>query len=341
MLSKLNNKKGSAIVMVLIAMVVLFILITSFINISYSEKKQTIFNEQDKQAYYLARSGADIVADYIVKNTEEFEEKFEIELNGIMGSQVFTYEETILDGRFKVWVTNRLDGLLIKSTGYYINQEDTVYLELNTVNSPNSYIFPVAEKIVGPNTYLSTTEPTPKKDASPSNLTVTGNSNAYYDLVLNNENIYFNNITVDADKELRINTGGTDKVIIVNNITVNGFINVVDDGRVMLFIRSSGNFNNLLINATDNLAIFSLNPTTVLNINAKGDFFGYIYSPESNVTIKNNTTLKGGVIAQTITKEGTANIQHIYPSKILGLKKYIKYTQMTEYTVGQYKSKIN
>lgn len=67
MKSKISNESGSALAMTLIVMLVLMILGTALLNMSLAENKFAIKNEDKLQAYYIARSGAQSVAEYLVK----------------------------------------------------------------------------------------------------------------------------------------------------------------------------------------------------------------------------------------------------------------------------------
>jgi hypothetical protein len=64
----LNEESGAALVMTLIVMLVLTILGTALLNISLAENKFAKRNEDKLQAYYIARSGAHAVAEYIAKD---------------------------------------------------------------------------------------------------------------------------------------------------------------------------------------------------------------------------------------------------------------------------------
>ncbi len=71
MLKKLRNEQsGYTLIMTLIVMVVLMILGTALLNLSVAENRFTNRNEDKLQAYYIARSGAQAIADYMVADDD-------------------------------------------------------------------------------------------------------------------------------------------------------------------------------------------------------------------------------------------------------------------------------
>lgn len=67
----IKDEKGSALAMVLIIMLVLGILGTAFMNLSVAENRFVQRSEDKLQAYYIARSGAQAVAEYMVKDNND------------------------------------------------------------------------------------------------------------------------------------------------------------------------------------------------------------------------------------------------------------------------------
>lgn len=119
----LKNEKGSAIVLVLIITGVLTVLGASLLHYSLTDNQQVINDEKRMQAYYLARSGAEAVADYIMKNPEEADN-----LLGKDAEDVKLDDET--EGTFDVEVTGTSEVPIIVSTGHVDGFERTVRLTL-------------------------------------------------------------------------------------------------------------------------------------------------------------------------------------------------------------------
>jgi flagellar basal body-associated protein FliL len=63
----IDSQQGSTMVMVLMVMVVLLILGTALISTSVAENRFVVKNEDRIQAYYIARTGAQAVAEYIIQ----------------------------------------------------------------------------------------------------------------------------------------------------------------------------------------------------------------------------------------------------------------------------------
>lgn len=73
----IKNRNGNILPILLIIMTVLGILGIAITNVSYSANREAIFSEDRAQAYYIAKSGADIV----IKNIEEIKKEVEEEKN--------------------------------------------------------------------------------------------------------------------------------------------------------------------------------------------------------------------------------------------------------------------
>jgi hypothetical protein len=64
----ITNRKGSALVSVLIAMLVLSIMAVAVLSTSLADTKHAVYHQDSIQSYYLARSAVDDVASYIISN---------------------------------------------------------------------------------------------------------------------------------------------------------------------------------------------------------------------------------------------------------------------------------
>jgi hypothetical protein len=116
-----KEKRGSAIITVLIVMGVLTLLGAAILQYSVNDNLQVHNDEKRMQAHYLARSGAEAVANYIMNHSDEVDE--------LVGKETEPVE--LGKGTFKVKVTEQNpEGLLIESTGYVDDFERTVKLQL-------------------------------------------------------------------------------------------------------------------------------------------------------------------------------------------------------------------
>jgi hypothetical protein len=103
-----KGEKGSALITVLIVMGVLTVLGAALLHYSLTDNLQVINDEKRMQAHYLARSGAEAVADYIMKNPDGVDE--------LLGKKTEPVE--LGEGTFQVEVTKKDNGeLLIESKG--------------------------------------------------------------------------------------------------------------------------------------------------------------------------------------------------------------------------------
>jgi len=67
----IRNNDGFALVASIILIAILLVLITVLVNISLAEYRQAERNKNDVKAYFLARSGADLMANYIINNESD------------------------------------------------------------------------------------------------------------------------------------------------------------------------------------------------------------------------------------------------------------------------------
>lgn len=115
----IKNNKGAALALVIMLMGVLSVLGITMLTISLAENKQAIYQVNKTQAYYLARSGAEAVAEHIIESSSS---------DDIMDK---TSKPTQLgNGTFKVSVTKEDEDIVIKSTGevHKVNQDVTLVL---------------------------------------------------------------------------------------------------------------------------------------------------------------------------------------------------------------------
>lgn len=120
MRNNFNSKKGSALLSVLIMTSILSIFGLLILGVSLAETKYAVYMEKNSQAYYVARAGADAMAEYIIKNPDE--------LNNVVAKPG---EGEIAGGRFKTTVYLQGSDIYIESKGTLENiPEATVTLVL-------------------------------------------------------------------------------------------------------------------------------------------------------------------------------------------------------------------
>lgn len=131
-----TKKHGMALVSVIITMVVFMILGTAILAVTYSENKQVHIQKEMIQDYYVARSGADSVASYIIQNPLELDNIIQKTKSGpIIGD---------IDGiDFEVYVTGTEHEFVIESIAF--DSEDfessRVYLKVADFNLLDFAVF--------------------------------------------------------------------------------------------------------------------------------------------------------------------------------------------------------
>ena len=125
----MRNNKGIALVGVIIVMVVLMTLGTAILAVSASENRQARIQEQMIQHHYIARSGADSVASFLIDNPEELDMFIQKTKSGPIVGEV--------DGRqFEVYVTGTGHEFIIESVAYNSDglEATRVYLTMTEFN---------------------------------------------------------------------------------------------------------------------------------------------------------------------------------------------------------------
>lgn len=121
-MKRLKNEKGYALIIVIITMVVLFALGSVLINIVLGEFKKVESEKNHLQSYYIARSGAELIADSIIKN--------KIDAGKVVDTT--TDEISLGEGYFQAVVSKDEYNLLIESKGTFRDYTSMVALELNS-----------------------------------------------------------------------------------------------------------------------------------------------------------------------------------------------------------------
>ncbi len=123
----LKNEKGYALVLVLIIMIIFFMLGTALIAVSTSQVKEAVKQQERVQAYYLAYSGANAVAEWVMSGNDVPEGESEVvELD---------------TGSFFVDVVENGNQLIITSHGTVDGFTETVSVTLSK-ESGNGFLFP-------------------------------------------------------------------------------------------------------------------------------------------------------------------------------------------------------
>jgi type II secretory pathway component PulK len=111
---KLKKRKGSALLFVVIAFLIVFILLSSVFILSQSNTRQVAAQEQGIHSEYIARSGAEAMFEFLINdatrlsNYDTWEDPYitNLTIDFSEGEAVVTVEKTTQDGRKRVKITS-------------------------------------------------------------------------------------------------------------------------------------------------------------------------------------------------------------------------------------------
>ena len=328
MLIPLVNKKGHSLPAVIIITAILFILLAAAIQISAAENIFTGKNEDKVKAYYIARSGAHSIAEYMLNdpgNASDLIGKTS-DVNTQVGGGSFTVsvEED---------VSNNV--IIITSVGEFNGVQQTAKVKVARTGSGVGGIFNHAivakENVSVVNTSGQGIEITGSV-ASQSGTISLGTHGYASGGVLIDENIIFPPIVEPPDRDPAISYDHVYSVI-TTNLTItsdennpkyvyatgvtlqNETVTISGNGVVHLFVDGDIDMGtNSRFNApTGKLYIYVIGNRTVKLWGAGSQNNVYIYAPDSDISWNNaqpNNYLFGGLIGKTITLHNQLKIEH-------------------------------
>jgi len=323
-----KNRKGMALVLVIIVMAVLSILGAALFSLSVASAKSTAYQDKSKQAYYLARSGADAVSTHLIRNPDD---------DKLLLTKTSDDNSHFANGTFKVEVTGGANLINITGTGNVSDVEKSttaviarltkgemidkaVYTNSNLditgmrvegniqsggninykTNGSNAF---KGGALANSYKYIETVLPPATPPYTSQDLNVTG-------AVEINSSCKLNSITIDQNKTLKIVADNKIVNIVVNSIVGNGniVIEAAGTGRVNLFVigimdvQTKGNINN---DDPNKLYIYMQEGST-FKMQANIKVFAYIIAPQASAIVQSNqSTIYGALIANTLTKNGS------------------------------------
>ena len=319
----LLNEKGSAMVVTLLVVMVLTLLGFSLWSYSMFEFRFTEREVNRTQAYYLARSGAESVAQHIIDDYNS-----DIVLKITEGEMITSNPTLLGDGSFTVTVSMVDDEVIIESTGEVNNIADSVTLILSDkeqtlndifnnaifsgsdldISHENARVFGDVESngtITGnPNTGVKT-ENSLRNFSSPNmpdkedlyqhpdistNGTYTLNWDDYQD------GIYVDNVDIGPAGKLIIEVP-EDEVFIfkVHKYGNKGATEVVGGGIVILFVTHSAELQTPHTMTPDSFLVIMADGT-VVTLRANGEFNGYINGPNATTIMQSKWSAVNGAI---------------------------------------------
>lgn len=127
----LKNQNGSALPLVLVTMLVLSILGSTLLLLNTTETRQVAREEKRVQAYYIARSGAEAIAEYIIINPYEADELI---------TEVSSTPTKLGKGEFTIKVSKSNEEIIIESIGKVDTVENKISLTLRETSTGYSKI---------------------------------------------------------------------------------------------------------------------------------------------------------------------------------------------------------
>ncbi len=319
-----NNQKGTAMIITIIAVTVVTLLGYALWAYSSSEVRITEREVNRAKAHYLARSGAESIAQYMVDNINSG-----LVTTVLSGTSVSSDPKVLGDGTFIVSVSKQNDDILIESTGEVRGVSDKVTLLLSKRTATFSAIFDRAIFSVG-NLDITHTNARVFGDVE-SNGRIFGEPNSgevyeysdryfpspviphngdlgtHVNISTNDDftlkwsdypnGVYIENIDIGPSGNLIIEVPEDEVFILkVHKYNNKGNTDVVGDGVVMLFITHSAELQTPHTMTPDAFLVI-LADGAVASLRANGTFSGYIYGPNATTILQSKwSTVNGAII---------------------------------------------
>lgn len=323
-----RQQTGSAMITTVIVTVVLIFSGFALWNYSMSEIKHSEREVSRMKAHYLARSGAESVAEHILG------EKEGSIISVMTVGQTTVSEPTLLgDGFFTVSVTcNTVNEFLVASTGVVSDVEDTISVLISrkvegfdeifnraifstgilNISHTNANVFGDVESnqgIIGvPNVgskyeYSDRvfTEATFPSIADLETLSNISNSNVenhiYMSTYPDKDGVYIENVDINSQGKLVFHIEeGDNFVFLVDQYSNKGTTEIEGGGVLLMFVTHSCIMKTPHASSAESLLIF-MDDNTVFTLIAGGHFNGYLYGPNATTIIQSKpSTVRGSII---------------------------------------------
>lgn len=323
-----DNETGIALPLVLVIVFALTLLGVAVWQYSVTDTIQVVRDEKRMQAHYLARSGADAVAEFLINNPSQA-------ANVIAKTDDVNMAEGSLGANknFRVNVTGDPGGgITIVAEGISVDVTETLRLDLSRLSASDIFdnaIFTYSDlDVTSMKTVTGPLESAGNVDA-PANYgwKVTKNSKKVYPppvfpqslptgpggpgLSIGNHETrtiegdwWYSSISMQPNGKLIFNNNGGVQKVVVDSFNIKNDVEVVGGGRLELYITHSADIQTpLKINSGDpNKLFIFLENNCDFKIKTPNFANGFIYGPGAQVGIQANSTVKGAIIAQSVTK---------------------------------------
>lgn len=315
-----KKSKGYALMIVIIVIVIAVMLIlgTALLNISLSENKQVIYQQKSNQAYYMARSGADAIASYIIKNPSEAQNiinktssspgtgtiganSFQVQaMNGASAGDVLIKSTGIVNGVSNAHVSLTLKRIISASS--LLDYSVFTSSDLTTPKNITGNVGSNSGKVVVSSSYSGNVTLGPN-----ATTTYTGSVTHITDLVAFppiNDSLF--NEQYDGNSTINL-TSGVNRYMWVNDLnglTVNG------NAELHLLVKNSFQLkgNSSVVSKGSAKIFIYYEKSDTIDFKGTPSFNGVIYAPNATVDCSGggNGTFNGSIIAFSF-KGGTSN----------------------------------
>lgn len=324
-----KGRKGMALGLVIIIMAVLSILGVALLSLSVASANSIAYQDKSKQAYYLARSGADAVSTHLIRNPADVKDifaktsennthfdngnfKVKVEENGNLINVTGTGNVSGVEKSTTAVITRLTIGEMIDKAIYSNSPLDISGMKVEgdiqsggninfKTNGSHAYDTKKNSALSNNPKHIETTFPPNLNYYSNKDLKVLGPTIEIKD------SYKFDSITIEQNKTLKIIANDEVVNIVVNTLEAKGNINIetTGKGRVNIFVitrmevKTKGNINN---DDPNKLSIY-MQKGSVFDMQANIKVFAYVIAPEADAVIQSNqSTIYGALIANTLTK---------------------------------------
>lgn len=340
----LKNKKGMALITVIIVLLVLSILGTALISIGMNETRGSVDSERRIKAYYIARSGADAVAAWIEDNSREASAIIPASSED---GEYISDEVDFGEGAFSMKIARDANDpslIKIESTSTLKNggtNGKAVITMKETKSFSGDEVFAAA--LFGETISISGNAKIIGDIEAINDINLKGNKNVDGTIIENSTKVFpepvfpqlpmrvYNSGGISIDGEYIIppnsnvvfNTNKNQilKVVIdslnIRDITVNG------EGSVFLFLKNSVKISgNININGGKKKENGDVDPDALFIFGREGNSIeftgntevnGYIYATNSDFIMRGNVDIIGAIVAGEISFGGNTDLYYILP----------------------------
>jgi len=308
----IDKQKGIILPVVLIFFSFLMLLGVTFVTVSGFQVSQSMNQVDRSQAYYLAKSGAETISEYInIKAEEETDlDTFfktiettnfkDVEFKNV--SNTFSDIRLVLNIKVEVYEKDQKDYIKINALAEVRESNAKVELLLEVISQKTGVLGDGVAVIVVENELTANNidiknEFIDKQDKEdyPSPFFPSGiiidiadysdqTFSVFNEIRTIGENVYYNKIEIDSQNDnkkgvLNINADGSTykntRIIRVNELVINGEINITseNDSKVIIYVEDS--------------LVFGQNKRVEVNVDGNPDDLMILYAGNDEITVKN------------------------------------------------------